>query len=153
MCKYGYIYIYICIFYSSGSLLCAWFQSMTSQCRQDRQESPPPGHFARIRELSPFAASELPTLHDMAAELSTKATEFSAKAQATATELSAKATEFSAKAQATATELSARAQATATELSAKVDEKCKKQIVGALNFEIGFIILRRPLFADRDTVS
>ena len=135
MCKYGYIYIYICIFYSSGSLLCAWFQSMTSQCRQDRQESPPPGHFARIRELSPFAASELPTLHDMAAELSTKATEFSAKAQATATELSA------------------RAQATATELSAKVDEKCKKQIVGALNFEIGFIILRRPLFADRDTVS
>eukprot|EP00913_Durusdinium_trenchii_P003695 g3419.t2 len=88
----------------------------------DRQESPPPGHFARIRELSPFAASELPTLHDMAAELSTKATEFSAKAQATATELSAKATEFSAKAQATATELSARAQATATELSAKAHE-------------------------------
>ncbi|CAK9065872.1 unnamed protein product [Durusdinium trenchii] len=68
----------------------------------DRQESPPPGHFARIRELSPFAASELPTLHDMAAELSTKATEFSAKAQATATELSARA-------QATATELSAKA--------------------------------------------
>lgn len=104
--------------------------------KKEKAETPGEGHglfhaqrlrdmAAELRHIHDITA-ELPTFHDVATELSSKATELSAKAQATATELSAKAqqtaTELSAKAQATATELSARAQATATELSAKAHE-------------------------------